>query len=147
MKCEEWLEFAEMFKHESLPETIGGELLHLVRDDLALAKVIYGVIGTSALEWLKNYKSQYLEHKTPLQCIRQNRLDLLYPFLMAATATDGEREELKNNLLKLLGNIHINAPLQVEAIKNDKNLPMRKRALIAQILDEIVQEQGGKSLH
>ncbi len=134
------MEFAAMFKHETLPETLGGELLHLVDDDLALAKVIYGVIGNSALEWIKNYKSKYLEHKTPLQCINQNRLDLLYPYLMAATATDGEREELKNNILKLLGNTHINAPLQISAILSDHYLPMRKRALITQILDEITEE-------
>lgn len=80
-------------------------------------------------EWIKTYESKFLENKTPLQCIHQNRFDLLYPFLMAATATDGERQDLKAALLR--GKYFPDDPT-----------PSRKRALTAQILDEIAQERG-----
>lgn len=140
----EWLEFSDIFKTERLPETLGGELLALVDDDLALAKVIYGILGASCLDWLKNHKCKFLEHKSPLQCIQQNRFDLLYPYLMAATATDGERGELKANLLKLLNNKHINTPRQIAAILGDQHMPTRRRVLIAQIMEDIAKESDIK---
>lgn len=124
----QWLDFAEIFKRQSLPDDVGGELLTLAGDDLALTKVIYGLFASSSLEWLKERKSKYLEFKTPLQCIQEKRFDLLYPYLMASMASDKEKDELRAALLQ--GKISLDDPCLSE----------RKRVLITQIIDGFMRE-------
>lgn len=130
----QWRDFAEMFQRQHLPEDVGGELLTLVNDDLALAKVIYGLLHNTSLGWVKNYKSKYLAFKTPLQCIREKRFDLLYPYLMASMVSDQEKDELRAALLH--GKISL----------DDPHLSITKRVLITEIIDGIMRKTKASKL-
>ncbi|MGH1470847.1 MAG: hypothetical protein ACRBCS_06615 [Cellvibrionaceae bacterium] len=98
----DWQEFSSLFKRERLPETIGGELLHLLKDDIQLAKIIYGLFAASSLDFLKTYKSAELGGRTPLDCINDNKSNALRPILMNAMKNnlhhDSAGEELSNRI-------------------------------------------------